>query len=400
MKIVGYEGNAIADCLVSGRRPRYLMVMNEIGFLYCHFMGLANAIQEAGWEVVVAGRNAAGAQRAIDAGIEFIELPLKIGIGGPWTELRAALAMRAAIRCCDPDVVHLISLKNVLLGGLLTRGRKRTSTVGAITGLGTLFLDRRWIYSVYRPMVMQGLKRVFGNPRAVMALENNDDRAFFIENGVVSEERSFLIPGAGLERDALVPKVHVNDVPVVLCVSRMIRSKGILYLIDAARILRSKGTRFELLLVGDIDQHNPMSLTRHELRAAESDGFVKWMGQRSDVAELLNKADIFCLPTYYREGLPRSLVEASAAGLPIVTSDVPGCREVVTNGVNGLLVPPRDVEALADALCFLIGDQEMCRRMGAEARRRFEERFTKASVLAAFNQCYAALGLPLEVGCK
>jgi glycosyltransferase involved in cell wall biosynthesis len=177
----------------------------------------------------------------------------------------------------------------------------------------------------------------------------------------------------------------------------MIRYKGILQLIEAARILHREGLRFELLFAGDIDESNPASLTRKELRSAEAEGVVKWLGYRTDVPELLNKSDIFCLPSYYREGLPRALVEACAAGCAIVTTDMPGCREVVVEGVNGRLVPPRDVVALADVLRALLCDPEACRRMGIESRRRFEEHFTMTSVLTAFNQCYAALDIPLRV---
>ena len=140
----------------SCRRPRYLIVINEIGFVYSHYWALAVAVQEAGWEVIVAARDKAGSQRAIEAGMQFIPLPIKIGIGNPWTEARAILAMRAAIRSCDPDVVHLVSLKNVLIGGLLTRGRKGTAVLGAITGMGSLFLEKKLLYSVLRPIVIRG----------------------------------------------------------------------------------------------------------------------------------------------------------------------------------------------------------------------------------------------------
>lgn len=381
----------------SHRRPRYLMVMNEIGFLYSHFWALATAIQQAGWDVIVTARDAAGPQRALDAGMQFIPLKLKIGIGSPWTEMKAALAMRKAIRSCDPDVVHLISLKNVLIGGALARRRKKTMVLGAITGLGSMFVEEKLLYSVLRPIVMQGLRHVFQNPRSVMALENPDDRKFFIQKGVVSPQKSFVIPGAGLNAETIIPVPHKNEVPIVLCVCRIIRNKGILQLIEAARILHSEGVRFELLLVGDIDEGNPTSLTRAELRSTDAGGTVKWLGQRSDVPELLNKADIFCLPTYYREGLPRSLVEACAAGRPIVASDVPGCREVVVDGVNGRLVVPRDAGALADGLRSLLCDPQACERMGVESRLRFEQLFTMTSVLAAFNKCYAALDIPLRV---
>jgi glycosyltransferase involved in cell wall biosynthesis len=380
-----------------GRRSRYLIVLNEIGFLYSHFWVLATAIQEAGWDVIVAARDGASPERAINAGMQFIPLRIKIGVGNPIEEIKGILDLRAIIHSCDPDLVHLVSLKNVLLGGMLIRWRKNASLLAAITGLGSLFVEDKWVYSALRPLVIYGLRQVFRKSRSVMALENPDDRLFFIDNNVVRATKSIVIPSAGLDSDAIIPMPHNNLVITILCVCRMIRYKGILQLIEAARILHREGLRFELLFAGDIDESNPASLTRKELRSAEAEGVVKWLGYRTDVPELLNKSDIFCLPSYYREGLPRALVEACAAGCAIVTTDMPGCREVVVEGVNGRLVPPRDVVALADVLRALLCDPEACRRMGIESRRRFEEHFTMTSVLTAFNQCYAALDIPLRV---
>ena len=279
----------------SCRRPRYLIVINEIGFVYSHYWALAVAVQEAGWEVIVAARDKAGSQRAIEAGMQFIPLPIKIGIGNPWTEARAILAMRAAIRSCDPDVVHLVSLKNVLIGGLLTRGRKGTAVLGAITGMGSLFLEKKLLYSVLRPIVIRGLKYAFDTPRSVMSVENHDNRKLFVNKGVVSAQRCVVLPGAGLDANAIVPASNDNIHPVILCVTRMIRSKGILHLIDAAHILHCEGLQFELLLVGDIDVTNPTSLTREETPSAESNGVVKWLGYRSDIPVLLQQGD-HCLP--------------------------------------------------------------------------------------------------------
>jgi glycosyltransferase involved in cell wall biosynthesis len=376
---------------------RYLMVINEIAFVYSHFWGLVESVQRAGFEVTIAARSSANPQRAIDAGMKFIPLDLKVGLGNPVAELRSMMELRRTIRACSPDVLHLVSLKNVLLGGFLARNLKQTSVLGAVTGLGSMFVEEKLIYSILRPLVMSGLKTVFANPRSVMALENADDRDFFVDSKVVPSQRTFLIPGAGLEANAILPTQHLQGPPKVLCVSRMIRNKGIPQLIEASRILKREGLDFEVWLVGDADANNPTSMTPAELHAAEQEKLIKWLGRRSDVAELLKEANIFCLATYYREGLPRSLVEASAAGRAIVTTDVPGCREVVIHGLNGLLVSPRDSVGLANALRELILDPERCTRMGVEARRRFEQRFTQDSVLAAFSKCYEALDLPLEV---
>lgn len=388
------------DCRVPGkgsRSQRYLIVMNEVGFVYSHFWKLALGLQAAGWKVIIASGAVADPRRAMDAGIEFIRLNPSFGIGRPAAEIRSFLELRKAIRSVRPDVLHLISLKNCLVGGVLARMGRVPGLLCAITGLGSLFVEDRMLYRMLRPVVMTVLRYVAAHPNCVFAFENPDDQRFFVERQIVPASRTRVIPGAGVAMDWIIPSRRPQGIPIVLCVSRMIRNKGILELVAAARLLREQGLQFEVHLVGDIDARNPTSLTREELHAAEASGSVKWLGPRSDVPELLRKASVFCLPTYYREGLPRALVEAAAAGRAIVTTDVPGCREVVVNGVNGYLVRPRSVNALAEALSSLIGNASECERMGQEARHRFETRFTQRSALDAFNSCYAALSAGVTV---
>ena len=370
---------------------RYLMVMNELGFVYSHFWDLAVGIQAAGWEVIIASAGVADPQRALDAGLKFIRLKPTFGIGHPVAETRSLLEVRRVIRSTRPDVLHLISLKNCLLGGVLARTERVPAVLCAITGLGTLFVEDRALYRVLRPAVMMILRLVLRHRNSVLALENPDDERFFVENNIVPANRTRVIPGTGVAPDWITPAARPTGTPIILCVSRMIRSKGISYLIEAAKLLRERGLEFEVHLVGDIDARNPTSLTREELKAAEEGGFVKWLGARYNLAELLRGATIFCLPTYYREGIPRVLIQAAAAGCAIVTTDVPGCREVVVDGVSGRLVAARDATALAEALACLLRDPRTCERMGREARLRFEKCFTRRSTFDAFNRCYAAL---------
>lgn len=381
----------------AGSSKRYLIVINEIGFVYSHFWRLALAIQDAGWELWIAAGSAADPQRALDAGMRFVAIRPTLGIGHPLDELRSILELRRTIRALKPDVLHLVSLKNVLLGGLIARAEKTPAVLGAITGLGTLFVEDNPLYRTIRPMVTAALRFAFAHGNSVMALENPDDEKFFLDRRVVASGQTCLVPGSGLDELAMPPRLREDGVPVILCVSRMIRNKGILDLVEAARILRAQGLKFELQLVGDIDPGNPTSLTREELQSLDRDRVAKWLGRRSDVPELLGAASIFCLPTYYREGLPRSLVEASAQGLPIVTTDTPGCRQVVVQGVTGYLVPPRDTRALAEALAKLVQSRELRERMGTAGRARFEEEFTTGSVLRAFTSCYAKLHVPLDL---
>jgi glycosyltransferase involved in cell wall biosynthesis len=378
-------------------RRRYLIVIKNLTFLYSHFWSIAKAVQDAGWEVWIAADFDADPQRIRDAGMKYIELHTAAGFRHVISELRAIVELNAALRQVKPDVVHFIYLKNVLTGGILARLNKIPAVIGAVTGLGSLFAEDRVTYRILRGAVVAGFRIGFRNGRSLMAFENVDDQRFFVQHRAIRRERSWIIPGAGLDRDAVTQVPWQGKVPVVLCASRMIRNKGIFDLIDACREVRRRGHDFELWLAGDVDTGNPTSLTEKELKSAEMKGMVRWLGHRSDILDLLQKASIFCLPTYYREGLPRVLVEAGAAGRPAVTTDVSGCREIVKHGINGLLIPPRDIGALADALEYLLLDRSVRDRMGTAARRIFEDSFTLEAVLNAFNQCYKILAVPLTL---
>ncbi len=375
--------------------PRYLMVIKNTRFLYSHFMPMAEAVQRAGWEVWIAAEENESPQRILDAGMKYVELKKE---GGRWEFLkfiRSQGSIRSALRDVNPRIVHFVYLKNVLTGSILARMCGTPAMLGAVTGLGSLFAEDRLIYSFARYGVLLGMRLGFHHPNAVLALENVDDRDYFVGHGVAHENRTVIIPGAGVNVDEIRPVPEPLGIPVILCAARMIRGKGILELVEASRILRKRGLRFELWLAGGIDMGNPSAITPEELAGINADGTARWLGHKDDVSKLLGSASIFCLPTYYREGLPRVLVEASAAGLPIVTTDVPGCREVVTSGRNGLLVPPRNVAALADALQCLIENQEVRREMRIVSRQIFEEKFTSDAVRVALNQCYAKLSVPI-----
>ncbi|MGA7521622.1 MAG: glycosyltransferase family 4 protein [Acidobacteriaceae bacterium] len=377
---------------------KYLLVIKNTRFLYSHFWPLAVEIQKAGWQVWIAAERDLDPQRMVDAGMKFVELKKQ---GGHWSVFgaaRSAASVYGVLREVRPDVAHFIYLRNVMVGSVLARLSRTPAILGAITGMGLLFAQDRLAYRMARSLVLLFLRVGYRHPNAVLAVENSDDREYFVSNRVVRRERTVLIPGAGVELEEIqAGPERAASKPVILCAARMIREKGILDLVAASQIVRGRGIDFEVWLAGDPDVGNPSAISAEELRGLETDGNVRWLGHRDDVASLMGQAAVFCLPSYYREGLPRVLVEACAAGLPIVTTDVPGCREVVKNGGNGLLVKPRDVAGLAEALEKVLADTVLRKNMRIASRKIFEENFTASAVRAAFDRCYAMLSLPIRV---
>jgi len=376
---------------------RYLMVIKTVVFLYSHFWPMAEAVQKAGWDVWIAADCDADPKRILDAGMKFLPLPSVDGLGQIVGELESIIKLNALLHKVKPDLVHFIYLKNVLTGGIIARLNGVPAVLGAITGMGSLFANDRPLYRVIQRGVVAGLRIGYRQSNSVLAFENSDDRDYFVSRGAIRKERSAIIPGAGVDKDWTTYRPWQGRTPIILCAARMIQDKGIIELIEACRMLRRRGVPFELWLAGGIYFGNPTSLTEQQLKIMEEERIGKWLGQRTDMSSLLEAASIFCLPTYYREGLPRVLVEAGAAGRPSVTTDVPGCRDIVKDGINGLLIPPKDPTALADALQYLLQNPEKREEMGVAARRVFESSFTLDAVLISLSECFSRLGVPLNL---
>jgi glycosyltransferase involved in cell wall biosynthesis len=315
-------------------------------------------------------------------------IPLQRGSRRPWHELATLLAIDKVIRTVGPHLIHFITMKPIIYGGPLARLRK-ISSVNSVTGLGYLWLsgDQRRGMADF---LLNGLLR-FGckHPRASLIFQNPDDQAEFIQRDLCSKEQCHVIRGSGVDTDLFKPHSPPAEPPVVMLASRLLWDKGVGEFVDAARILKKRGTAARFVLVGGEDP-NPSSIPKRTLEAWVAEGVIEWWGWRSDMPAVLAQAHIACLPSY-REGLPKSLLEAAACGLPVVTTDVAGCREVVQHGVNGLLVAAKDSQALANALAQLVRDPELCRTMGRAGRKLVEREYSIEIVVHETLVLYAAI---------
>jgi glycosyltransferase involved in cell wall biosynthesis len=257
--------------------------------------------------------------------------------------------------------------------------------------MGFVFSSGSLRARLLRPAVRAALRLLLNPEGSRVVFENRDDMREAVTDGLVSGEDAVLIRGAGVDLDRFRPGPAAAGPPTVVLVARMLREKGIEDFVEAARILRHRRVAARFLVAGAPDLGNPGTISESELRRWHEEGAVEWIGQRDDVEVVLASAHVACLPSYYREGLPKSLLEGLAAGLPIVTTDVPGCRETVLVGENGLLVPPRDPQRLAEALATLIGDADMRVRFGMRSRQLAEAEFGTAKVSEATLALYRSL---------
>ena len=263
----------------------------------------------------------------------------------------------------------------MLTGSLAARKLNIPIQVNAIAGMGQLFLGTSLKIRMIRKLVMYLLKRLFKNDRTRLVVQNQTD--FDLLQGMlrVPTERMALIKGVGVDLKEFQPAERTNEKPVVITmVSRLIREKGVMELVEASRLLKQKELDFEVHLVGDPDLDSPEQIAKDDLESWQSEGLIRWSGFQEDINAIYSSSDIACLPSY-SEGLPKSLIEATACGLPVVTADNSGCREVVDEGQNGFLVPARDPAALADALEKLILDPQLRKRFGEKSRAKAESEF-------------------------
>ncbi len=355
---------------------KLLFVVTEDWYFVSHRLPLAVAARAAGLDVAVATRAGRQADVIRNAGIRLIPFTLSRRGGNP---LREVIALWRLYRRERPDLVHHVALKPVMFGALAAWLARVPAQVNAVAGLGWLFTSSGRIVRLVRPALRWMLARLLNRPHSLTIVQNPEDKALLERSGV-SAARLRLIRGAGVDVQIFYPVMPPSGPVCIVLVARMLWDKGVGEFVEAACRLTGAGVSARFVLVGDPDPANPASVPESTLRSWHGQHGVEWWGRREDMPAVLQAAHIACLPSY-REGLPKSLLEAAACGLPIVTTDAPGCREVVRDGVNGLLVPVRDAAALAAALRKLIDDAELRRRMGEQSRLRAETEFGQETVI-------------------
>jgi glycosyltransferase involved in cell wall biosynthesis len=366
--------------------PKILYFATEDWFFASHFLPMARAAREAGFDVVVATRLSGKAQRIIDEGIRLLPLGGERRSLSPIRGLRDFLGALAIVRSEAPDIVHCIALRPVVLGGIAAKLARIKGLIVAPTGLGQLWVDDGFMVRIVRSVVRALVGSCLRGGGTRYLFENGEDPREF---GLEPTDRDVaIVGGAGVDQKDF-PFVAEPPAPPVKAalVSRMIAPKGIAEAVEATRRARAQAA-IELHLFGDPDPTDLRSISELRLRRWSQEPGIYWHGRTDDVAGVWRTHHIAILLSYYREGLPRTLVEAAAAGRPIVTTDSTGCREVVRDGQEGFLITPGDVDAAARVLVTLAGDAALRARLGAAANARFRERFTEAAVKAAVGDLY------------
>ncbi|MFZ5507800.1 MAG: glycosyltransferase family 4 protein [Pseudomonadota bacterium] len=362
-------------------RGRHLLVLVTEDWYFCmHWMPIAVAARATGLHVTVATRVVAHGELIREAGLDLV--PIDLGRSGtnPARDIATILRLTRLYGRLRPDVVQHIAVKPVLYGSIAARLAGVPSVVNTVAGLGYVFSSTELLARVLRPLVAAGYRMALAPRRHQLVVQNSDDLEFFVRHAGVARERAHVIRGVGVDVERFAPVPEPDGVPCVLLPARLLLDKGVVEFVAAARLLRDRGIVARFAIAGDRDPQNPGAVSAQQVDTWSAEGTVVFLGWQRDMAAVLRTAHIICLPSY-REGLPTALTEAAACGRPIVTCDVQGCREVVRDGDNGLLVPPRDPVALADALERLITDATLRQRMGIRGRERALVEFSTGRIV-------------------
>lgn len=372
------------------KQGKLFIVVNVDWFFLSHRKDVALRAQEAGWDVTIVTADT-GKLKDINAiGLKTINLPMSRSGMNIVEELKTLNWFRKLYKRERPDVVHHVGMKTILWGTLAAKFSGVRGVVNAISGLGGFFAeDNKGLLAKVMPMV---LRFSHNRPNLLCIFQNDDDWGLYVKHGIIRHEQGRFIKGSGVDLTQFnyTPEAEDGTVNVILT-ARMIVEKGIYLLTEAAERLRKKYEgKVEFWLVGMIDDH-PGAPTKEELESHCDGKYIQWLGYRTDVKELLQKSHVMAFPSYYMEGLPKSLIEADAIGRPVITTNSVGCKETVVDGENGFLIAPKDVDALTEKLDLLLGDKELRQKMGKASRAYAEKYFDIEVVIERHLSIYDEL---------
>ena len=378
---------------------KLLFNITEDWFFCSHFLERALAAKKAGYSIFVLSRFSLNKDILENYGMKFISVPFNRKSTNPIYEFCILIRIILIYKRVRPDIVHHVAAKPIIYGSIAARICGIKSVINAPVGMGYVFTSDTIKAKILRPLLKILFKFFINshngiNKRNKVIFENKEDLNYFIKLRAVDPKNACIIQGAGVRIKQNYKPRKIKEIPTIALVARMLKDKGINEFVEASRIINREKIFGNFLLVGDIDPGNPSSLKRQTLAKWNNEKVVKWVGWVDNVEEILKKTDILCLPSY-REGLPKALIEGAAYGLPIVTTNTVGCKDVVEDGVNGFLVPIKNVEKLSRRIFELIQNKDLRNKMGMEsfkiASSKFSSKIIISQTLNVYNEMFFEL---------
>lgn len=376
-------------------RPCVIFVANRGFSLVSSRLPIIQYFLQIGWLVVTVTARDDYGEVLLKTGAICEEVAFNRGGISPLKDLAALLNLIKIYQKYKPSLIHHFHAKPILFGSLASSFVPDAKIVNTVTGLGHAFIHKGLTYVIasigYKSLLSKSSMTIF---------QNSDDWKLFLEKGWINKEKSQIIMSSGVNIKRFHPNINTSEkkeIPRVLMVSRLLWQKGVREFVEAAEIIKQKNYAVNFELGGEWDLVHPNAVNQDWVKQAENQGIIKFIGYVKDMEKELCYTDIFVLPSYYREGFPRVLLEASACGVPIVTVDVPGCREAVVDGETGKLVPPRNSKALAQSIFELLMDNSLREKMGRAGRERIEREFDIKIITDKYLDLYRKIGLNLPI---
>ena len=374
------------------KNKKILFLVNYLSFFLSHRLPIAEALLAKGFEVFIGYGELRGADPKLleQRGFKVDFIPMQLGGFNLLRDLKTLYYIWGFFKRVKPDIVHLVTIKPYLYGGIISRLCGVRGLITAVSGLGTLFINKDLKSKLIRLLLYPIYKLAFNHLNQKVIVQNKDDLKTLVNWGVLNPSKVKLLKGSGVKLENFINLNEPGGTPTVCFAARLLRDKGVYEYVSAVKLLKERGIEAQFLLAGDLDINNPTGLKLDDLNKLKDEGYVKIIGFQKDIATLYAKSHIICLPSY-REGFPKSLIEAAAAGRAVVTTDVPGCRDAIIPNKTGLLVPIKDSKKLADALQWLIENPKERIAMGKAGRKFAEKEFPIEKIILNHLDIYQDL---------
>ena len=367
-----------------------LFLINVDWFFLSHRLPIALEAVQNGAEVWVIAANTGHKKEIESYGFKFVDFPFTRRGTNFISEVWNLPRLYKLYRNIKPDLVHHVTIKPVIYGSLVTRLMKDIKVVNAVTGMGFAF-SKDEKASKIKSLVNKAYQIALNNKNVRVIFQNEYDLKIFLDQGLVEKEQTTLIRGSGVDCDKFRPSAKESNEKMILLASRMIWDKGVQEFVEAAKIVKEQKPEVRFILAGKADKGNPNVVPVETLRSWTEKGYVEWLGYVNNMIELIQRSTIVALPTFYPEGVPKILIESASTGKPIVTTNRPGCNDIVKGGKNGILIPEKDSQALANAILTLLNDPEKMKKYGKRGRELVLEEFSEDIVVAKTMKLYDEL---------
>ena len=368
---------------------KLLFIVNIPDFFISHRLSLALLAKKKGFQVHVASIDNENFHKLITHGFICHKIHMNRGSLNLFHDLRTFISILRLLYKLRPDILHLLTSKSIIYGGLASRVIKIPKVFHAVTGLGSVFVDTNNLFKKILKKIVIYLYKFSINLNSITIFQNNENLELFVKKRIINRSQARLIYGSGVNTDAFFfSEESINNNPIVLFSSRLLVEKGLETFVNAAKILKEKVT-VRMVVVGNVDNDNPSSITRSQISKWVELGLIEWKGYIENMPKLLSESSIVCLPSYYPEGIPKALIEAASSGRPIVTTDMPGCNEIVKNNQNGILIPIKSPVHLANAIIKLLDDAQLRSKYGKNGRKLVLEKFSSEIIDQAVIDLYS-----------